>query len=72
MALLGLEPELAVLRLDQPVKQQGWAGAELTHVDNLLLEQADDPLAASYHLDVEVDHSSATTAGWDGGSQAGS
>lgn len=45
--------------------------AVLTHVGNLLLEQADDPLAASYHLDVEVGHNSATTAGWDGGNQAG-
>lgn len=70
--LMGPEPELAVLGLDQAMKQPGWAGAVLTHVDNLLLEQADDPLAASYHLDVEVDHSSAMTAGWDGGSQAGS
>lgn len=72
MALLGPEPELAVLGLDQAVKPWGRAGAELTHVGNLLLEQADDPLAASHHLDVEVDHSSATTAGWIGGRQAGS
>lgn len=61
------EPQLAVLGLDQAVRQQGWAGAALTHIGNLLLEQADDPLVASYHLDVEVDHSSAMTAGRDGG-----
>lgn len=72
VALLGPEPELAVLGLDQAVKQQGWEGAELTHVGNLVLEQGDDPLAASYHFDVEVNQNSAMTAGWDGGSQAGS
>lgn len=72
VVLMGPEPKLAVLGRDQAMKQPRWVGAVLTHIGNLLLEQADDPLAASYHLDVEVDHSSAMTAGWDGGSQAGS
>lgn len=59
--LLGPEPELAVLGLQQAVQQWGWAGAVLTHIGNLLLQQADHLLAASYHLDVQVDHSSAMT-----------
>lgn len=35
--------------------------AELTHVCNLLLQQADDPPLAFHHLDVAVGHGSATT-----------
>lgn len=48
--------------------------AELTHIGNLLLQQADDPLLASHHLHVEVDHGSATTGRtrrWQPGQEAG-
>lgn len=63
-ALVGLEPGSSCPgaggcrdRGSEPTRQQ----AELTHVCDLLLQQADDPLLASHHLDVEVGHGSATT-----------
>lgn len=61
-----LFPEPLELRTALSCRDGGSEHTELTHVGNLLLQQADDLALPSQHLDVEIDDGPAMTGvqGW--------
>lgn len=61
-----LFPEPPGLGTAQSRRDRGSEHTQLTHIGNLLLQQPDDPVLPSQHMDVQVDDGSAMTGvqGW--------